>query len=452
MNAPRLGLLLGAAVLAIAGLARAQSAPSPPRARELSYYWELVDQSVVRPLTRVLDPSRAVRKLRGTPREALNVDERDQVHLPSTWWQPRVGFRPVGVEQMLTGPGPGTGPAPGPWTVTRGKTQGVTPGFFIRDGRGDRFILKFDPPALPEMATGADVICTYLLWAAGYNVPDNAVVTFRAEDLRLADDARFVDPLGRTRRMEAPDLARLLERLGRRPDGSYRALASRLLAGKPLGPFEYRGRRKDDPEDLIAHQHRRELRGLWAMAAWTNHADVRAPNSLDMWVEEGGRAFVRHYLIDFGSTLGSAALTARAYPTGTEYFVDWNTMAGSLATLGLRRFPWEGAVDPRLPSVGYIESANFDPASWRPDYPNPAFDERTMRDVRWGARIVGAFTDAHIRAAVERARFSDPRATEYLTHVLIERRDKLVAWAQGGGATAERGGPARAVAAADSAR
>ena len=34
-----------------------------------------------------------------------------------------------------------------------------------------------------------------------------------------------------------------------------------------------------------------------------------------------------------------------------------------------------------------------------------------------------------LRAAVAAARFSDPRATEYLTQVLIKRRDKLVrAW------------------------
>jgi hypothetical protein len=326
---------------------------------------------------------------------------------------------------MLAGPGPGGDPAPGVWTVTRGKTQGVTPGFFIRDAEGARFILKFDPPSAPEMASGADVICTYLLWAAGYNVPHNSIVTFRAEDLRLDDDATFVDPLGRRRRMATADIDRILSRVPRRPDGAYRAVASRLLEGRPLGPFEYRGRRKDDPEDLVPHEHRRELRGLWTIAAWLNHADVRAPNSLDLWVTEGGRSFVRHYLIDFGSTLGSGALAPRSFVTGGEYFVDWGVMATSLVTLGLRPFAWEGARDPGIPSAGYIESANFDPASWRPDYPNPAFDERTERDARWGARIVAAFTDAHLRAAVEQARFSDPRATEYLTQVLIGRRDRI---------------------------
>ena len=82
-------------------------------------------------------------------------------------------------------------------------------------------------------------------------------------------------------------------------------------------------------------------------------------------------------------------------------------------------------VDPAIAAVGFVESQEFDPAPWRPDYPNPAFDERTERDIRWGARIVAAFSDDMIRAAVADARYSDPRAAEYITRVLIERRDKL---------------------------
>ena len=46
--------------------------------------------------------------------------------------------------------------------------------------------------------------------------------------------------------------------------------------------------------------------------------------------------------------------------------------------------------------------------------------------MRWGAKILAGFTDAHIRAAVEQAKYSDPRATEEMTRVLIARRDKLV--------------------------
>ena len=278
-----------------------------------------------------------------------------------------------------------------------------------------------------EMATGADVVCTYLYWAAGYNVPDNAIYYFPEDVLEIEPGATYDDLLKGDQPLTREVLDRVLKSVPRDAQGHMRSVSSRLLKGSLLGPFEYRGRRKDDPEDLIAHEHRRELRGLWTIAAWTNHADVRGPNTLDMFVTDGGRSFVRHHLIDFGSTLGSGALAKRSYQTGTEYFVDYGSMTSSLFTLGLRRFPWEGAVDPELPAIGYIEAANFEPRIWRPDYPNPAFDERTERDIRWGARIVASITDELIRAAVERAKYSDPRATEYLTRVLIERRDKIVA-------------------------
>jgi hypothetical protein len=431
------GLAALAGSLVRPGAVRAESVP--PRETEISYYNDLFEHALYRPAARQLDPSRWVRRLSGSRREALNVDARDQVRLPSTWWQPRVGYRPVSVDDMLHGPGSGTGPAPGRWTVTRGKTQGVTPGFFIKDAEGASFIIKFDPPDYLEMATGADVVCSYLYWAAGYNVPDNSIVSFRAEDLDVAPTATVTDQLGRKKPMTREYFDTIIARLPKQADGTYRGLASRLLGGKPLGPFEYEGRRRDDPEDLIAHQHRRELRGLWAIAAWTNHADVRGPNSLDMWVTEGGRSFVRHHLIDFGSTLGSGALAARSPQTGGEYFVDYGVMARSLVTLGLRRADWEKSIDPGLPSIGFMDAATFDPRGWRPDYPNPAFDERTEADVRWGVGIVAGFSDELIRAAVARGKYSDPRASEYLAQVLIQRRDMLVrAWLDSTAASATR--------------
>src|SRR5262249_43325285 len=116
----------------------------PPKETDISYYYDIFEQSVVRPATRMLDPSLWVRKVTGTRHEAENVDANDEVRLPSTWWQPRAGFRTVTTEQMLRGPGTGAGPAPGKWTVTRAKTQGVTPGFFIKDSQGTRYIVKFD--------------------------------------------------------------------------------------------------------------------------------------------------------------------------------------------------------------------------------------------------------------------------------------------------------------------
>ena len=89
-------------------------------------------------------------------------------------------------------------------------------------------------------------------------------------------------------------------------------------------------------------------------------------------------------------------------------------------------FTWERSTAPDLQGLGFIDSETFDPGAWRPYLPNPAFDQRTKRDIQWGARIVAAFTNEHIRAAVEQGRYSDPRTTEYLVRILEERRDKIV--------------------------
>src|SRR2546425_8056703 len=109
----------------------------------------------------------------------------------------------------------------------------------------------------------------------------------------------------------------------------------------------------------------------------------------------------------------------RELATGEQYCLDYNATVRKLPTLGLVEEKWEDIVDPNIPAVGVVESKVFDGAGWRPDLPNPAFDERTVHDTRWGARIVGGFTNDHIRAAVAAAHFTDPRATEYLTRVLI---------------------------------
>src|SRR5205085_11490470 len=154
--------------------------------RDISYIYDMFDHSLVRPATRVLDLPRTARRVTGHRREAANVDESDQVRLPSTWWQPRLGFKQVTVERMLHGPGNGAGPAPGKWTVTKAKVQGVNPGFQIEDAHGDKFIVKFDPPKYPELMTSPEVVGSYLLWAAGYNVAENTIAWFKPGDLVIA--------------------------------------------------------------------------------------------------------------------------------------------------------------------------------------------------------------------------------------------------------------------------
>jgi len=78
-----------------------------------------------------------------------------------------------------------------------------------------------------------------------------------------------------------------------------------------------------------------------------------------------------------------------------------------------------------LKAIGNFTSQAFDPLTWKPNYPNPAFLQMTPLDAYWGAKKVMAFSDAQIEAAAQEAEFGDPRATAYMAKVLEQRRDAI---------------------------
>jgi hypothetical protein len=204
-------------------------------------------------------------------------------------------------------------------------------------------------------------------------------------------------------------------------------LVSRYAPGEPLGNFRYYGTRPDDPNDIVAHEHRRELRGARVFAAWLNHDDSRGVNSLDMRESRNGRGYIKHYMFDFGSILGSGTVFAQRRRAGHEYIFEQRPGWQTLATLGVYVRPWMRIDYPDVPpSIGRFEGDAFDPAAWKPEYPNPAFDNMRSDDAFWAARIVARFTDPMIRAIVEKARYSDPRATAFMTSTLVKRRDKVL--------------------------
>jgi hypothetical protein len=356
---------------------------------------------------------------------AININTLGDVP-DSSWFQNRHGLHPMSISDLVRGPNQSNGPSTdGPWVVIGAKTEGVTPGFRIRDARGDVYVMKFDPKDRPEMATAAEVISTKFFYAMGFNVPENYVTSFRREQLTVAPTASVRDELGKERKMSEKDLDEILKRVNQREDKTYRVMASKFLSGKPVGPFRYYGTRSDDPNDIFAHEHRRELRGLWVMAAWLDHDDSRAINTLDMLVSEKDRQFVRHYLIDFGSTLGSGSTTAQKPRAGWEYLWDPSAAALRIATLGLIDKPWVRAKYDDLPSIGRLEFDTFQPNRWKPEYPNTAFENALPEDSYWAAKIVMSFSDEDIRAIVKSGEITDPNAEALLVKWLIIRRDRI---------------------------
>jgi len=299
---------------------------------------------------------------------ALNVNTVDEVP-DSSWFTNRIGRRAAGpvsatpdppaLTDLTTGPDRGNGPASGTWTITGRKSEGVTPGFTIKDSTGEIYWIKFDPRGFPEMASGAEVISTKFFHAFGYHVPENYIATFRRDALTIAPDATMKDKDGRKRPFTDADLDDILENAAMQPDGSYRVLASRNLPGRVLGPFRYYGNRPDDPNDIFAHEHRRELRGLAVFSAWLNHDEVRSTNSLDTVVTSNGRQVVRHHLLDFGSTLGSGSVKAQGRRAGNEFVWESRPTLITMLTLGLYVRPWLKVDYPEMPAVGRIESNYF---------------------------------------------------------------------------------------------
>jgi hypothetical protein len=374
--------------------------------------------------------------------EAWNADPSDGV-INSTWFTHRNSVSPLSPDAIRRGPRRLEGPTR-PLTVTSIKAEGVTPGFNATDASGVRWVIKFDPPDMAELASGAELVATNLVWAAGYNTPENYVYALDPNALQLDDDLEMVlaDELNRRvvysvtgegdrRLTKALFLEQVLARYPRRSDGTIRAMASRFLDGIPIGPFSYSGVRVDDPNDVIPHEHRRELRGLYSIAAWLNHTDVKGGNSLDMFVPAANQpasgpriGYVKHHLIDFGSTLGSAAADRHIARDGVENLFDHNMMGRRLITLGLFRAHWQKNPTPETPpALGYYSLDNYIPGDWRPNLQNAAFGKATPADAYWGAKIVMSFTDQQLAGAVDAAEYSDPADARALLDALRQRRD-----------------------------
>jgi hypothetical protein len=418
-----------------------------PKEREISLYGYMFRQALVEPISHLFDvpdkmlwlasPLRVKRE-----RHSANTNAFDEVP-NSTWFTNRNHVRSVPPSEVRTGPFGGVVPAK-PWTVKDLKKSGHNPGFQIKDAEGRKWLIKLDKPENPQAISGAGTVVSRLVWAAGYNIALFQPVTFRREDLRIetkaaakSGTAAAAKPASASKQPSAPakedppiteeDLERILKVGARSADGRYYAGASFLLPGKPAGPPDLRGRRKDDPNDWYEHKNRRDLRGLYVLYSWLNNWDVKDQQSLDMYDAHGeDPGHLVHYILDVDASLGAAAEGAKALPRGYEMRVDFPWTLRRLLTLGFVVEPWRRAhQESGIPAVGNLESEVFHPRRWKPLEEVPPFRKLTPRDAYWGAKLVASFTNAQIAAAIDAAGYEDPRASEYIFRMLVERRDKV---------------------------
>jgi hypothetical protein len=396
--------------------------PKQPFAHQMLPNVDYFDVAVRRSIDRQLELA--------PDRRALGINALDEVP-DSTWFTNRIGVRELTPDEIRRGPMTGDGPdLHKPWTVHSTKSgSGVDGGVIITDTRGIRYMIKFDLPRLPEVESSTDVIVDRLLWACGYHVPEDSIVWLTTDDLVLTDKSVAKDLLGHTtHHITRKEIEHDLAEVSHGRDGRIRALATRWLDGKPLGGFPAEGVREDDPNDKIPHELRRDMRGLYPILAWVDHVDTIRGNFLDMWVRDGRGHHVEHYLVDFGRSLGTMGAVEQDRRRGRTHQIDFGNMLTSLVTVGVIDERWEHDFGPMPRGVSPMFTVDFDPGRWHSDLPYIPLAAADRIDKFWGTKLIGRFTREQIRAAVEAARFSDSRATDYMTDTLVARQRATMAY------------------------
>jgi hypothetical protein len=392
--------------------------------------WDGADNLFFRPLSGVfaVDPGG----------EAVNVNSLDEVP-DSAWFTNRLGVRPMGIDELMLAActpalliDPDEG-ADGTWVVDSGKGNGSSAGFRVNIPGKGRYLFKAEPEEQPERPSAASVIGAAVYEAAGYYTSCEQIVYFRPSLLKLTPGLRYTSNFSDEKDFDRKALDKIITAAPKR-GGLVRMQASAWLPGRLIGPFRYEGTRHDDPNDVIAHEDRRELRGGRLLAAWIDHFDAREQNSMDSWIADRPEkpdtspGYVRHYYLDTSDCLGSEwdwdAISRRL---GYSYVLDWGDMGADFITLGIPMRPWDRvAHKPGREIFGYFDVGEFAPDQWKNEYPNPAFSRMTERDGAWMARILSRFTKPMVSALARMADFTNPGHTEYLDSVLQGRLERIL--------------------------
>jgi hypothetical protein len=399
--------------------------------------WDGTDNLLFRPVSEALGVERHG--------EAVDVNSLDEVP-DSSWFTNRMSRRIPSTSELALGACTPAlildpqGSADGTWLIDHGKTGGSTPGFRVTIPGKGKYLFKGEPTEQPERPSGASVVGAAVYQAAGFNTSCEQIVYFRPSLLTLAPGLEHRANFGSMERFDQKVLDKILADTPH-AGGLVRMQASAWLPGYLIGPFRYLGTRPDDPNDIIPHDDRRELRGGRLLAAWIDHFDAREENTMDTWVTDSGTesrgaggktdaspGHVVHYYLDTSDCLGSEwdweEISRRL---GYSYVADLGDMGRDLVTLGVPVRPWDRVRRaPGMEIFGFFNIKDFEADQWKNEYPNAAFSRMTERDGAWMARILARFTPEMVETLGRMAKLTDPRKTAYLTSVLQGRLEKIL--------------------------
>lgn len=316
--------------------------------------------------------------------EAVNVNNFDEV-ADSTWFTNRIGRTSTFVNNFKTPPS-----LKKKWTVLEVNQAKADEEFVIQDSNKNNYVIKIDRD--PEwLVSGGELLGALILSAAGYNVTENYILEF---------ESRILDK-------------KVL------PKGKYRALAVRVPPGKQLGHFAFQDRRKDDPNDRIPHEYRRELCGLRVFASLLNNKGIGTKTTLDIYND----GYVTHYLSNLAGSLADMRSEFLSESTkNVGHTVD------ALFSFGFYNPYWTSADVPIKRHKGVLSSEKFDPKAWQPDKQNPAFKYMSYRDAFWAGKILKNFTDDDIRTIVAMSGYKDTKTSDRIVAEIITRRNRIVSY------------------------
>ena len=171
-----------------------------------------------------------------------------------------------------------------PWQVLIVKPFGVNSGLLVADGKNDLYLLRFDP----RLATRAWRLAPrWWRHASSTRSATSSSTTTSCDSIARAS-SRTIRTGGLERRQASrarhDDIDAFLtasaNRLQARRTGDRHTVPERREG--LLGPYQVWGTRSDDPNDIVAHEHRRDLRGLSVFAAWLNISNLRAVGTQDI--------------------------------------------------------------------------------------------------------------------------------------------------------------------------